>query len=341
MGIIRLHLYGFFAGFLLDMIIGDPHWFIIHPVRLYGGLIALLDKFFLGASDKGRHKEAGERQLILSEYATGVFTLAIVVLLSGAGSALILYLCYRISDLAFMIAEAIITCTALSGSSLIRETTPVRRALEDNDIGEARRRLSFVVGRDTDHLSCDEIARATVETLAENLSDGIISPLFFLALGGPCAGLAFKAVSTADSMIGYKSRRYYSFGRASARTDDLLNLIPARLSALLIMAASFLLKGCSASRAFKVCRRDHGRTESPNAGYPESAMAGSLGIRLGGAASYNGSMIERPCLGEGSSDKEPDCKAIVTAQRIVRLSTLLMEIICLFVLYFTVICCRA
>lgn len=330
---IRLHLYGFILGFVLDLIVGDPHWFVIHPVRIMGKLISALDRAFLGPQRDDRHKSHESGKIDLREYVQGLFTILLTVLLSVLATAGILYICLQVSDYLFIAAEAFMTCTCLSTASLIRETTPVSKALDSDDIQTARKKLSYVVGRDTENLSRTEIIKAVIETLAENMSDGIISPLFWLAIFGPCGGMAFKAISTGDSMIGYKSPRYYSFGRPAAKLDDILNYIPARISAILIVFVSFFSQKLSARRALAVYRTDHEKTSSPNAGSPESAMAGSLGIQLGGPAYYGGILIDRPTLGTATTELRIDNALISKSQKIVAACAVLMEIMCGVVLY--------
>lgn len=330
---VRLHLCGFILGFLLDLIIGDPHWFLIHPVRIMGKLISALDRAFLGPQTEGRHKSFESGKTDLREYVQGIFTILLTVLLSVLATAVLLYICLQVSRYLFVAAEAFLTCTCLSTASLIRETTPVKKAIDSGDIITARKKLSYVVGRDTQNLTKTEIIKAVIETLAENMSDGIISPLFWLAIFGPCGGMAFKAISTGDSMIGYKSERYYSFGRAAAKLDDVLNYIPARISAFLIMLVSILSKNLSAHSSYETYKRDHMKTSSPNAGSPESAMAGALGIRLGGPAYYGGVLIDRPTLGSTISELRIDKGLISLTQKIVAACSVVMEIICVVVLY--------
>lgn len=330
---IRLHLYGFILGFILDLIVGDPHWFLAHPVRIMGKLISALDKAFLGPQQDDRHKSRESGKLDLHEYVQGLFTILLTTLLSVLATAAILYISLHVSRYLFVAAEAFLTCTCLSTSSLIRETTPVKMSLDTGDIKNARKKLSYVVGRDTDNLTKTEIIKAVTETLAENMSDGIISPLFWLAIFGPCGGMAFKAISTGDSMIGYKSTRYFSFGRAAAKLDDIINYIPARISAFLIMSVSIFSKRLSAKRAYVVYRADHNKTSSPNAGCPESAMAGALGVQLGGPAYYGGILIDRPVLGYTTTGLRIDERLISQTQKVVNVSAVVMEILCIVVLY--------
>ena len=170
---------------------------------------------------------------------------------------------------------------------MFHETWRVALALQEGDLERARSLLSLVVGRETANLDRPGVLKAVIETTAENLSDGVIAPLFYLILGGPALGLAFKAVSTMDSMIGYKNEKYMHLGWAAARTDDVLNYIPARISAALITVSAWILK-LDPARAYKTWMSDGGRHSSPNAGRPEAAMAGALGIQLGGSSVYHG-----------------------------------------------------
>ncbi|NCO52377.1 MAG: cobalamin biosynthesis protein CobD, partial [Deltaproteobacteria bacterium] len=177
------------------------------------------------------------------------------------------------------------------------ESQPVIEALQRGELDAARQALAMIVGRDTAQLDAAGILRATVETLAENAADGVIAPLFYLCLGGPVAGLLYKAVNTLDSMIGYKNQRYLHFGRVAARLDDLLNWFPARLTGLLLVAAAWL-NGMDGPGAWRMMRRDAKRHLSPNAGWPEAAAAGALGLQLGGDAFYGGDYVEKATFGE-------------------------------------------
>jgi adenosylcobinamide-phosphate synthase len=173
----------------------------------------------------------------------------------------------------------------------------VAAALANGNRPEARKFLSYIVGRDTDNLEEPEIWRGTVETVAENSSDGVMAPLLFLMIGGPIAGLAYKAVNTLDSMVGYKNEQYLLFGRASARCDDLVNYVPARLTGMLLTVAA-LLPGLSMKNAWRVMRRDGRNHSSPNSGIPEAAAAGALGVQLGGTNYYFGKPVEKPTIGD-------------------------------------------
>ncbi|MGB9082811.1 MAG: adenosylcobinamide-phosphate synthase CbiB, partial [Desulfuromonadaceae bacterium] len=219
-----------FLALLIDLAIGDPRW-LPHPVVAIGRLIHRLD----GAL---RHKRLNQR-------LAGVLLLLLVVICSAGTTWILLQALVSLLPLAGWIAAVVLSSTCLAARSLHKESARVASALQAGDLPTARRYLSFIVGRDTEGLEEPDIWRAVVETVAENTSDGIIAPLFWLTIGGPVAAIAYKAVSTLDSMVGYRNRRYLKMGWASARTDDLLNYIPARLSAMLLVVAA-PLAGCSA-----------------------------------------------------------------------------------------------
>jgi adenosylcobinamide-phosphate synthase len=193
--------------------------------------------------------------------------------------------------------------TTLATRSLHVETKKVLQALEAGDLERARRELSLLVGRDTAHLDEPEILRALVETIAENISDGVIAPLFYLGLGGPAWAMTYKAINTLDSMVGYKNERYRHIGWASARLDDLANFFPARLAGLMIALSSFIL-GKSWRDSLTILGRDHGRHESPNSAWPEAAMAGALGVQLGGLNYYFGQPNQKPFIGDPKKNLE-------------------------------------
>jgi adenosylcobinamide-phosphate synthase len=267
---------------LLDLMLGDPRW-LPHPVALIGHLITSLEKIL--------------RSAIHHEQVAGVMLLIITVGSTMATTWLLLRCAAYLHPLAGFLAAVILAFTCLAARSLHDESGLVANALMAGDIGAARHKLSYIVGRDTGHLDEAEIWRALVETVAENTADGIIAPLFWLVLGGPVAGMAFKAVSTLDSMVGYKNRRYLRLGWASARMDDLMNFIPARLTALLLIISA-PLAGLSLSGALRITLRDRLKHPSPNSGHPEAAAAGALGVRLGGMAHYGGQPSLKEYIGE-------------------------------------------
>jgi adenosylcobinamide-phosphate synthase len=255
------------AGMALDLALGDPRW-LPHPVRGLGWMAARLERVC------PRTRTAGI-----------LFWLASV----GAGCVLV--------RLTLPWAEVYWVWSLLALRDLDVEASLVIRALERGDLEDARRKLALIVGRDTADLDEPEILRAAVETVAENLSDGVIAPLFYFALGGPVAMAAYKAVNTLDSMVGYRDERYREFGWCAARMDDFANYVPARLSSLLVWTCAGAL-GLDARRSIRTTLRDARLQPSLNAGYPEAAVAGALGVRLGGLNFYRGVPSKKPYLGD-------------------------------------------
>lgn len=278
-------------GFLLDLCLGDPHtWW--HPVRAIGRLIVILERLLR------RLIPAGSR----SEQAAGRLLVVLVLLITGGSAWAVL----KISELihpGLRFAAACLMCyQVLAVKSLKTESMKVFQALKSGDLEGARAAVSMIVGRDTAMLTETGIIRAAVETVAENTADGVIAPLCCLFLAGPVGGLLYKAVNTMDSMIGYKNQAYLYFGRAAARLDDLVNWFPARLTALLLIAAAGLLQfadpAVDSRRAFRVWRRDRRRHKSPNSAQGEAACAGALGIALAGDAWYFGVRHRKPVIGD-------------------------------------------
>lgn len=263
------------GGCALDFLAGDPKW-LPHPVRVMGAAI--------GAGEKLTRKFTVSPQ---GEFFGGAI-LSLAVVFGSYQAAKILQRTARKFDSSFGEAtEIILAWTTIAARNLLDETGVVLDALDAGDIENARRRLAMIVGRDTKNLDEPEVARACVETAAESLCDGIVAPLFYLALGGVPLAFAYKAVNTLDSMIGHRETPYTYFGRFAARSDDAANFVPARLTALLIVAAARILKA-DAKSSFRVWRRDAALHSSPNAGQTEAAMAGALNIKLGGLNFYDG-----------------------------------------------------
>jgi len=304
-----------FLALLLDLIFGDPPW-LPHPVVAIGYLIHRLDRTL--------------RQEWLNLRLAGIVLLLLVVICSAGSTWVLLRSFGALLPLAGWIAAILISSTCLAARSLHKESARVAAALLAGDLPLARRNLSYIVGRDTDGLEEEEIWRAVVETVAENTSDGIIAPLFWLTFGGPVAAMAYKGVSTLDSMVGYRNQRYLQMGWASARMDDLLNFIPARISALLLVLAA-PLAGCSASDAARITLRDRLKHPSPNSGHPEAAAAGALGVRLGGAASYGGISSWKEYIGDALHPL--DERTYRSMIRLMYISTLLMALGCMAVAF--------
>jgi adenosylcobinamide-phosphate synthase len=263
------------AVYLTDMIAGDPEWFP-HPVRLMGWTIT-----------RGETLLRRPSQCVVTEFLAGATLTAAVVSASYVLTRLIIVEAYRRSNLLGSLIETSLGWTCLAARNLQDEASLVVTALEAEDIAAARQRVARIVGRDTKNLDTQEISRAVIETLAESASDGVIAPLFYMGIGGVPLAMAYKAVNTLDSMIGHADFRYFYFGKAAARLDDAANFAPARLTAFAIGAVSWLLKANGAD-AWKVWFRDGNKHKSPNAGQPESAIAGALGVRLGGGNYYQG-----------------------------------------------------
>jgi adenosylcobinamide-phosphate synthase len=230
-----------------------------------------------------------------------------VVLLVYGSSSLLLFLASSYSSMLGFIIAVLLAYTTLAARDLARSAGTVLIHLEGGDIAGARLALSMIVGRDTAELDEQGITRAVVETVAENASDGVIAPLFYLALGGPALAMAYKAVNTLDSMIGYKNAAYKNFGWAAARLDDLANFVPARITAILLSLAALCLPGASGRDAFRVSLHDGRKHASPNSGYPEAAVAGALGLRLGGPSVYGGLFLDKPSIGDGMRDFDKKC----------------------------------
>lgn len=289
------HLAAILAGYLLDLCLGDPHS-MPHPVRAIGNLIVWLEKYLRPAGKK-HATERGERR-------AGVLFVCLVLLVTGSVAGVILWISRLGGIWIQTVVEAVMTYYLLAARSLRDESMAVCRKLEAGEIEEARYAVSMIVGRDTKPLSEAGIARAAVETVAENASDGVIAPLFYLAIGGPLLGWLYKAVNTMDSMVGYKNDRYLHFGRAAAKLDDLVNLIPSRLAALLLIVSAYLLR-YDGKNAYRIWRRDRRNHKSPNSAQTESACAGALGLRLAGDAWYFGKLVPKPYIGDEIHPIEP------------------------------------
>jgi len=299
-------------AFFLDLAIGDPRW-LPHPVRIIGKGIEAMERLLRDRFNDEHEKAAGVLLVCAVVLpATFIAFVAGRLLLSFSGRPLSV-----IGALAFIY----LVSTTLALRGLISSARHVIGAVREKSLSVARQRLAMIVGRDTDNLGEEAILRATIETLAENLSDGFVAPLLYLVVGGLPLAVAYKAVNTLDSMVGYKNPRYIRFGWAAARLDDAANYIPARITGLLLAAAAFFCSfagGAShaARRSFAVMRRDGKNHTSPNSGIPEAAMAGALGVRLGGPSVYGGVVVEKPFIGDGVAEdylRSADCAVALAA----------------------------
>lgn len=294
------------AAFALDSLLGDPRW-LPHPIRWMGRAIERAEPLF---------RTWFAHELV----AGGLFALTLILGCWGL-SALGLALAYRIHSILGFAVETVLLFYCFSSKSLAQAAMEIHASLNQGRVDTARSQVAMIVGRDVERYQADDIARATVETVAENAVDGVISPLFFAALGGAPLALAYKMINTLDSMVGYKNPRYLLFGRVAARIDDLANFFPARLSVVLIALTSRLVRGCSSRLAVRTGWREGKNHSSPNAGYPEAAFAGALGVQLGGPNFYHGVLVEKPYIGLGLG--RVTLEHIPRACRLMRLTSLL------------------
>ncbi len=281
-------------GFGMDLLLGDPQGWP-HPVAAIGKLISVLERSLRRAfpvSPKGERLAGGVLWLI-------------TVSVSAAVPILILWGCHAVSPWLRLAVESVMCWQILAVRSLRTESMKVHAALAGGDVERARRAVSMIVGRDTARLDAAGVARAAVETVAENTSDGVVAPMVFLALGGAPLGFFYKAVNTMDSMLGYVEPPYRHIGLVPARMDDVMNYLPARLSALLMLAAGGL-RGMDVRRGWRIFRRDRYNHASPNSAQTESVCAGLLGLRLAGDAWYHGALHKKPYIGDPVREVEPE-----------------------------------
>ena len=299
-------------AYIADLTFADPPW-MPHPVRLFGWVIATAERV-------SRAFAHSERALLLA----GTVVAFLVSTGAGIGTWLALKGVNKLSPLAGVVVAIYLAYTALSVRGLDQAGREVVNHLRNGRLENARSSLAIIVGRDTRDLDEPEILRAVIETVAENTSDGVVAPLFYLALGGVPAGLAYKAINTMDSMIGHKDDRHLFFGRAAARLDDIANFLPSRLTAGLVVVAAFLLN-LRWRKAFRVVLRDASTQPSPNSGYPESAFAGALYIRLGGTNFYGGRQTQKAYMGD--AERPLDLDLFQEARRLLYATSALMILV--------------
>ena len=274
-------------GSIVDFILGDPRelW---HPVQGIGWVISRLEKILRRLFPAGRR---GERW-------AGAVLVVLTLLVSVGVPALLLFFLSLVHPLLSFLLSCIFCWQLLAARSLRTESLKVEEALEKEGLEAGRRAVSMIVGRDTQDLTEEGVIKAAVETVAENTSDGVTAPLFYMILAGPLGGFAYKAVNTMDSMVGYKNEKYRYFGTCAARLDDAAGFIPARLSALFMTAAAFLA-GYDGKNAWRILKRDRKKHKSPNAAHTEAVMAGALDVQLAGDAWYFGKLVRKPFIGDG------------------------------------------
>lgn len=315
-----MNLLSIYTGYALDLIIGDPYSFP-HPVRYIGKLISIVEKQIrkITSSDKGLK-------------IAGFFLWFIVVGATFGITTLVLQL-FKFNKLAYFIVNTILIYTTLATKCLKDESVKIYKVLKTGDLEKSRIQLSYIVGRDTTNLNEKEIVRATVETVAENTVDGIIAPLFYGFIGGAPLAMAYKAVNTLDSTVGYKNDKYYYLGFASAKIDDIANYIPARLGVILLSLGS-LFAGFNFKNALKIGIRDRKNHKSPNCAFSEGAVAGALGIQLGGTNVYFGKEVYKPTIGDKT--REIEIEDIVRTNKIMYSSSII-SIIIFTVAYYLVV----
>lgn len=279
-------LYAILAGFIMDLIIGDPHW-MYHPVRLIGKLITFLEDMLRKTFPKTKD---GERKsgFVLVVLVCGISVFTVWGLMK---------LAYYLNFWCGFLLEVIMCYQLFAVRSLKDESMKVYKELAKQDLEASRKAVSMIVGRDTENLTIEGVTKATVETIAENTSDGTLAPMFYMFIGGPVLGWFYKAVNTMDSMVGYKNEKYLNFGRYAAKFDDVMNFIPARLCGWLMILASMFLK-MDWKNAKKIFVRDRFNHASPNSAQTEAVMAGALRIQLAGDAWYFGKRYEKPIIGD-------------------------------------------
>ena len=273
-------------GYILDLIFGDPYW-MPHPVRFIGNLISILEKVIRRFMPKTKR----------GEYIGGIILTVMVVSISMVIPLVIILMAKSINTYLALTVETFMCYQILATKSLKVESMKVYDELAKNDLPSARKAVSMIVGRDTKDLTFSGVAKAAVETVAENTSDGIIAPMIFIAIGGAPMGFFYKAINTMDSMVGYKNEKYINFGRIAAKLDDVVNYLPARISAYEMILSSFFLR-YDYKNAFKIYKRDRYNHASPNSAQTESVCAGALDIQLAGNAYYFGKLYEKPTIGD-------------------------------------------
>ena len=273
-------------GYILDLIFGDPYW-MPHPVRFIGNLISILEKVIRRFMPKTKR----------GEYIGGIILTVMVVSISMVIPLVIILMAKSINTYLALTVETFMCYQILATKSLKVESMKVYDELAKNDLPSARKAVSMIVGRDTKDLTFSGVAKAAVETVAENTSDGIIAPMIFIAIGGAPMGFFYKAINTMDSMVGYKNEKYMNFGRFAAKLDDVVNYLPARISAYQMILSSFFLR-YDYKNAFKIYKRDRYNHASPNSAQTESVCAGALDVQLAGNAYYFGKLYEKPTIGD-------------------------------------------
>ena len=301
-------IFALIIGYILDLLFGDPAW-LYHPVCIIGKYISFAEK-------KLRKRGGNLRK-------SAVLLTLSTVLIAMLVTALILWGVSFLGRIPLIIAMALINWMGIASTCLAGEAKGVMKAL-DRSVEDGRMQVARIVGRDTKSLNEEEIIKATVETVAENTTDGVISPLFYAFLGGPVLLWGLKAASTLDSMVGYMDEKYRDIGWSSAKLDDILNFIPARITSMLMVIASYILR-FDGKNAFRIVRRDHANHKSPNCAWSEAAAAGALHIQLGGTHDYFGKPVEKPTIGD--NDRAAEKGDIIKTNKLMYLSGMIMLVL--------------
>ena len=280
-------------SFLFDTIIGDPRT-KYHPVVLLGNLISFIEKSLLSMQDKVQTKKIKGGILV-------IVVLVTVYLITD----LIVMTLHNLNDISYIAISGMMLSFTISPRSLAEAGVEIKKYLDNDELSQARKKVSWIVGRDTENLDKSEVSRATIETVAENIVDGVISPLIYFLIGGIPLAFVYRAVNTMDSMVGYKNDKYFDFGFIAAKTDDIFNYIPARITGILIVIVAFMLR-FDYRNSFKMILRDAGKHPSPNSGISEAGVAGALNIRLGGLNYYFGKSSFRAYMGDEINPIKPE-----------------------------------
>jgi len=298
---------------VLDLIFGDPHW-LPHPICLIGNMISFLEKKIRGVLKK--------------EFLGGMLLALIVGVLSFSIPFILLYIAYRLNFYIGLLIETYFCYQILAIKSLKTESMKVYHPLMSGNLTEARKYLSYIVGRDTQSLDEKAIMKGAVETVAENTTDGVVAPLFFMAIGGAPLAFLYKAINTMDSMIGYKNDKYFYFGKFAARLDDVANFIPARIAAIAMIIATFVLR-LDTKNAIKIYVRDRKKHKSPNSAQTESICAGAFDIQLAGDAYYFGKLTKKPTIGDDIRDIKPG--DIIWANRLMYVTAIFVALVAIII----------
>lgn len=323
------------AGFVLDLILGDPRWGLVHPVVVIGWFITAIKeriwRILYGCSYKVMRRKIKQKKIKrrpLAEKISG-FVLTFLIV---EGTFIVVWQILNFAEMIHpavkFVVETYFVYKILATKSLKTESMKVYQKLKENDLEGARKELSYLVGRDTMELDEREVAKADVETIAENTADGVIAPMLYIALGGIPFGLTYKAINTLDSMVGYRNAEFKYIGFASAKLDDIFNYIPSRLAAGLMIAASAILR-LDWKEALRIFKRDRYNHLSPNSAQTESVAAGALGIRLGGTHTYFGKPVEKPTIGDDTREVTPE--DIKKTNQLLYVSAGLNLVVCLMI----------